>query len=108
MDRAAEAEMAHPRIDVLRLSRRRAIAKAVARGAEMRTAFDDLARDAESRHRRVDSRFARVVLPTRGHAAGRRGRSPRSTCEPVAGTLPDVAGHVDPPDAAGGVAPHGE
>src|ERR1700732_1573918 len=59
---AAEPDVARRRVDRLRMARGRAIAAAVIRRAQMRAAFDDLARN-------LDLRLAGVVAPILAPAA---------------------------------------
>src|SRR5205807_7507873 len=86
---AAEADVAHARIDRLRAASCGAITQAVIVGAQERAALDDPARHAELRLARVvtaclatGTAFARVGIP-------------------ISGPLPHVARHVDQPIAVG-------
>src|SRR4051794_9080221 len=93
-DDAAKAEMAHRSIDGLRVTRCWAVATAVARRAQVRSALQNLAWD-------VDFRVAGIIAllrpPTsrvdRNAACFRRiARVPRRV--EVARPLPDIANHV--------------
>ena len=85
-----------------RLARRRPVAKAIARGAQVRAALDHLARDAELGVVRVDARLALAAARVlRCTPCARRGSVGDGV--PVRRPLPDVAGHVEQPVAVGGV-----
>ena len=84
-----KTDVAHAGIDGLRAARGRAVAQAVAVGAQERPALDHLARDLELRLVRVVS----VCGTTRLDVAG--------VAVPVGGPLPDIARHVEQPVAVG-------
>src|SRR3954467_11389884 len=81
-------------VDRLRVTRGRAVATAVARRAQMRAAFDHLARNPDLGLARVVASF--LVPPARvlGDAAALERFGLVLLREPVGGPLPDVANHV--------------
>src|SRR5579862_5298941 len=91
---AAESEVARRRIDVLGMTRRRPVAAAVVRRAQMRAALDDLARD-------LAVGLARIVALGLAPAA-RIFRNAAGLCRvglvlgrpPVGRPFPDIADHV--------------
>src|SRR6266498_603766 len=95
---ATEADVAHARVDHLRLARRGTVAEAVVRGTEVRAALDHLARDAELRLVRVVALGLRDDARVDGRAAaGLDDLVGAGGDVPVAGPLPDVARHVVEP-----------
>src|SRR4051812_23648984 len=103
-DDTAEADMAHPGVDRLRVPCGRAIAAAVARRAEVRSALDHLARNAAYRIPRIDTAG---LCPTAGigwNATG--GPDVMAGREPVRRPFPDIADHVEQPIAIGGKTTH--
>src|SRR6516162_1800109 len=93
-DDAAETDMACRRIDRLRMARRRAIAPAIIGRAEMRAAFEHLARDPDLGLAWVITVSFNAAARIGRDAAGLRcvGRMPGRI--PVTRPLPDIADHV--------------
>src|SRR5436190_4156198 len=87
---APEAEMAHPGVDHLRPARRRSVAQAVAVRAEVGSALDHLATDAELGLRGVVALLEVSAAWILGCAAGRAGGVRVRGRPPVIGPLPDV------------------
>src|SRR5215207_692639 len=91
---AAEAEMTCRCIDLLGMARRRPIASAIVRRAQVRAALDDLARDPDvSRGRVVAAVLAPGARVLRDAARFRRVALVLLRV-PVDGPFPDIADHV--------------
>src|SRR5947209_8563738 len=101
-DDATEADMAHARVDGLRMARRRTVAPAVVGRAEVGAALDHLARNAAYRIPRVETAGLCAIARIGGNAA--RGTDVVAGREPVGRPFPDIADHVVQPVAVGGKA----
>ncbi|ACG78661.1 PE-PGRS family protein [Phenylobacterium zucineum HLK1] len=89
----AEADVPRPAVGRARRTGRRPVAEAVVVRAEVRAALDDVL---------GETRFGRIV-GQRLRRAFRIGAQARPV--PVAGPLPDIAGHVEEPVTVRGIAP---
>ena len=101
--------MAGRRVDRLGKARRRSIPSAVVRRAEMRPAFDHLARNPDLGFSRIEA-VGLVAAPRIVRGAARRALAlrPEPRHVPVGRPLPYVAGNVDQTVAVGGNAPTGD
>src|SRR5215203_1061502 len=88
---AAEAEMTCRCVDLLGMARRRPIASAVVRRAEVRAALDDLARDPDVRRGRVVAAVLAPAARVLRDAAGFRRVTLVLLRVPVGCPFPDVA-----------------
>src|SRR5215204_6343929 len=86
--------MAGRSVDRLGMTRRRAVAAAVIRRAEMRAALQDLARYQNLGLARVVARVRRAAARVRRDAAGFGGVGFMPGRPPIGGPLPNVADHV--------------
>ena len=94
-----------PGVDHLRAAAGRAVAAAVAVGAEERAALDHLAGDPELRLRRIEAGGLVGSTGVARHAAGFLLVDVVPIGVPVGRPLPHVAGHVDEPEVVGGERP---
>src|SRR5215211_5453319 len=91
---AAEAEVTCRCVDLLGMARRRPIASAIVRRAEMRAALDDLAVDADVRRGRVVAAVLAPAARVLRDAAGFRRVTLVLLRVPVGCPFPDIADHV--------------
>src|SRR5690606_996883 len=102
---APEAEVTGGGVHGLRHAGSRAVPPAVVRRAQVGTALDHLAGDADVRRVRVVARVAFPAARVRARAAGTD--SVALLLVPIARPLPDVAGHLVEPVAVGRERAHG-
>src|SRR3954452_18510086 len=101
----AEADVAHRRVDGLRMPRGGAVAPAVARCTQVRAALQDLARDPDLRLTGVVTGLFAPAAWIVGNAASLWGLGLMFRGIPVGRPFPDVADHVDKAIAVGGEGP---
>src|SRR5262245_17742032 len=91
---AANSQVACGRVDILRMTRRRAIAAAIVRRAQMRAPFDDLAGDFCSPLAGIVAVFLASAARVLRNAARLWSVGLVLWREPVSGPFPDIADHV--------------